>query len=258
MANVVYPNFVLESKATDLLTTAVNMRNYMTIDNSLTGSAGMKKVINTYTYAGEAEELTIGKGNTKRGTISYKGTEYEVKLVQQVFDYYDEDAMRDPQIVDKMMKGATQVMANKMTADFLTEIAKTTTESTFASAFGYDAVVDGITELNLEDESPIFNMIPNTWKAQVRKDPDYKAARQGEVIYTGQMGTISGIPVVPSKSLSDAAYVATREAVTCFMKKDVEVEQDRDAETRKNTVILRTYYITALTDATKACKVTKA
>lgn len=258
MANTVYPNFVLESKATDLLTTAVNMRNYMTVDTSLTESAGMKKVINTYTYTGEAEELGIGQANSKRGAISYKGTEYEVKLVQQTFDYFDEDAMKDPQIVDKMMKGATQVMANKMTADFLTEIQKTATASTFASSFGYDAVVDGISELNLEDESPIFNMIPNGWKAQVRKDPDYKAARQGEVIYTGQMGTVSGVPVVPSKALTDAAYVATREAVTCYMKKDVEVEQTRDAEKRKNTVILRTYYITALTDATKACKVSKA
>ena len=257
MANTVYPNFVLENKATDLLTTAVNMRNYMTIDTSLTASAGMKKTINTYTYTGEAEELEVGKANTKRGSISYVPTEYTVKLVQQTFYYYDEDVMKDPTIVDNMMKGATQVMANKMTADFLTEIAKTTTASTFASNYGYDAVVDGITELNLEDESPIFNMIPNGWKAQVRKDADYKAARMGEVVYTGQMGTVSGIPVVPSKALTDAAYVATKQAVTCFMKKDVEVEQTRDAETRKNTVILRTYYITALTDATKACKVSK-
>jgi hypothetical protein len=51
-------------------------------------------------------------------------------------------------------------------------------------------------------------------------------------------------------------YVATKEAVKCFLKKDVEVEQERDADKRKNSVYLRTYYVVALVDATKACKVT--
>lgn len=260
MANTVYPNKVLEAKATDLLTTALNVRNYMTIDTSLTASAGMTKTINTYTYTGEAEELGVGVGNTdeKRGSITYVGKDYVVKVVQQAFDYYDEDVMKDPQIVDMMMKGATQVMANKMTADFTAEIAKTTTAATFASTYGYEAIVDGISALNIEDESGVFDLIPNGWKAQLRKDPDYKAARMGEVVYSGQVGTVAGIPVIPSKALADASYVATKEAVKLFMKKDVEVEQERDPNTRKNSVYLRTVYICALVDATKACKVAKA
>ena len=258
MANTVYPNKVLEAKATDLLATALNVRNYMTIDNSLTASAGMTKTINTYTYSGEAEELGIGQGNTQRGSITYVGNDYVVKVVQQAFDYYDEDVMKDPQIVDMMMKGATQVMANKMTADFMAEIEKTTTSSTFSSNYGYEAIVDGISALNIEDETGVFDLIPNAWKAQLRKDEDYKAARMGEVVYSGQVGTVAGIPVIPSKALTNASYVATKEAVKLFMKKDVEVEQERDPNTRKNSVYLRTVYICALVDATKACKVAKA
>ena len=46
----------------------------------------------------------------------------------------------------------------------------------------------------------------------------------------------------------------TAEAVKLFMKKDIEVEQDRDADTRTNSVYLRTAYICALADATKICK----
>jgi len=48
------------------------------------------------------------------------------------------------------------------------------------------------------------------------------------------------------------------EAVKLFMKKDVEVEQERDADTRTNSVYLRTAYIVALVDATKICKIAKA
>ena len=262
MANTVYANKVIEAKAKDLLTTAVNTRNLMTIDDSLTQEAGMTKTINVYTYSGEAEELAAGVGNTasKRGNISYTGTDYTVKMVQQAFDYTDEDFMKDNTIVDNMLKGANQVMINKMTSDFLTECAKATLKQTFTkgSAIGYDTIVDAISKLNLEDESGVFVVIPNAWKAALRKDQDYKSARMGEVIYNGQVGTICGIPVIASKALTTKAYVMTKEAVKLFMKKDVEVEQDRDKDKRINSVYLRTAYISALVDATKICEISEA
>lgn len=262
MANTVYANKVIEAKAKDLLSTAINTRNLMTIDDSLTQEAGMTKTINVYTYSGEAEELAAGVGNTasKRGNITYTGTDYTVKMIQQAFDYTDEDFMKDNTIVDNMVKGANQVMINKMTSDFLTECAKATLKQTFTkgSAIGYDTIVDAISKLNLEDESEVFIVIPNAWKASLRKDTDYKSARMGEVIYNGQVGTICGIPVIASKALTTKAYVMTKEAVKLFMKKDVEVEQDRNKDKRINSVYLRTAYICALVDATKICEISEA
>ena len=262
MANTVYANKIIEAKAKDLLTTAVNTKNLMTVDNSLTQEAGMTKTINVYTYSGEAEELTAGNGNTasKRGSITYTGTDYTVKMVQQAFDYYDEDFMKDNTIVDNMLKGANQVMVNKMTSDFMTECAKATLSQTFTkgSSISYDTIVDAISKLNLEDESNVFIVLPNAWKAALRKDSDYISARMGEVVYTGQVGTICGIPVIATKALTTAAYVMTKEAVKLFMKKDVEVEQERDADKRKNSVYLRTAYVCALVDSTKIAKITEA
>lgn len=256
MANTVFENKVIEARAKDLLTTAINTRSLMTVDNTLAESAGMTKTINTYTYEGTAEELATGAKNTNRGKIAYVGNDYTVKRVQQVFDYFDDDFMKDPTIVDNMLKGANQVMVNKMTADFVTEASKASLGHEFTGAFGYDAVVDGISTLNLEDESKVFIVAPLAWKAQLRKDEDYKAARMGEVVYTGQAGTLCGVPVIFTKALNEAnnGFVMTQEAVKLFMKKDVEVEQDRDKEAKQNTVILSTYYICALADATKICR----
>lgn len=264
--NTVYPNRVIEAKAKDILTTQINARSMMTIDTSLTQNAGMVKTINTYTYTGAAEEVAAGSGNSTRGSIAYVGKDYTVKMVQQAFDYLDEDFMKDPVIVDFGIKGATSVMTNKMTSDFYSALAtkngasELVTGITFAKgkALSYDVIVDAISELNLEDESKIFIVIPNAWKASLRKDADYKSAQMGEVIYNGQVGTICGIPVIATKALTDKAYVMTNEAVTLFLKKDVEVEQDRDADTRKNSVYLRDCYVCALTDATKACRITEA
>nr|CAI9750236.1 major head protein [uncultured phage] len=267
MANTVFPNKVIEAKAKDILTTQINARSMMTIDTSLTQNAGMVKTINTYTYTGAAEEVAAGSGNSTRGSIAYVGKDYTVKMVQQAFDYLDEDFMKDPVIVDFGIKGATSVMTNDMTSKFYAALATTGSGSaelvtgiTFAKgkALSYDVIVDAISELNLEDESKVFIVIPNAWKAALRKDADYKSAQMGEVIYNGQVGTICGIPVIATKALTDKAYVMTNEAVTLFLKKDVEVEQDRDADKRKNSVYLRDCYVCALTDATKACKITEA
>jgi hypothetical protein len=258
MANTVYANKVIEAKAKELLNTSVNTRNLMTVDNELAQSAGMTKTINVYTYSGTAEEVAVGAGNTSRGAISYVGKDYTVKTVQQVFDYFDEDFMKDPTIVDNMLKGANQVMVNKMNADYFTECAKATLSHSIDGALSYDGIVDGIAKLNVEDESKLFVLIPNAWKADLRKDADYKAARMGEVVYNGQVGTVAGLPVIATAALTDAAYVASPEAIKLFLKKDVEIEQERDGEKRQNTVIERAYYICALEDATKIAKIVKA
>jgi hypothetical protein len=44
------------------------------------------------------------------------------------------------------------------------------------------------------------------------------------------------------------------EAIKLFIKKDVEVEQDRESNTRTNSIYLRAAYLVALVDATKICK----
>lgn len=273
MANTVFANAILEAKASDLLTTSVNARSLMTIDSGLAENAGMKKTINTYTYTGVAETLAAGAGNTAatRGSVAYVGKDYTIGTVQQAFDYTDEDAMKDPQIVDVMMKGATQVMVNKLTADFYAALATEdedekilikTSEFAAEGAIGYDAVVDAIAVMNVEDESQLILLISPAWKADIRKDEDYKAAQMGEVIYNGMVGTLAGIPVIVTKALTTTtnpyAVLCTKDAVTCFIKKDVEVEQDRVADTRTNSVYLRMAYIVALTDATKACKISEA
>lgn len=256
MANTVFENKVIEAKATDLLTTTVNHRALMTIDNSLAETEGMTKTINVYTYTGKVEKLADGAKNTTRGAVSYVGTDYKVQRAQQVFDYSDSDYMKDSSVVDVALEGANALMANELTADFYIEAAKASVAHT-VEALGYEGIVDAIAKLNIEDESKLFVVIPNEWKAEIRKDEDYKNARMGEVVYNGQVGTICGIPVIATNAITDVAYVMTAEAIKLFMKKDVEVEQDRDIETKINTVALTTYYICALVNNNKICKISK-
>lgn len=261
MANTVYSNFVLESKLRDLLATKLNTKTLMTIDGSLAESAGMIKKINTYTYTGAVETVAKGDTNTTRGAITYSTTPYEVAVAQQVFDYFDEEFMTDPNVVDMGIEGAANLMTNDMTSKYFAELAKATLSQTYAKggALTYDTVVDAIAKMNLEDESGLFLIIGNDLKAQIRKDEDFKAKELGKVIADGAIGTLSGVPVICSKAVpAKTAYLATKEAVTLYTKKDSEVEQERDGEHRKNTVIMRKVNLVALTDATKVVKITEA
>lgn len=248
MAHTIFENKVIEAKATELLTTSVNARNLMTIDNTLAEGEGMTKVVNVYSYTGAAEKLADGAKNSTRGALAFVGKEYKVQRAQHTFDYTDTQFMTDNNVLEMSLKFANDVLTNEMTKDFYAECAKCS--KSVEGAISYDTIVDAIAEANLENEAGLFVVIPNDKKAELRKDEDYKNARNGEVIYSGQVGTVAGIPVIATKA-ADKAYVMTKDAVKLFMKKDVEVEQDRDIEAKTNTVVLSTYYVCALADDSK-------
>ena len=258
MANTVYSNFVLESQLKDNLTSAINHRALMKIDNTLADEAGTIKKINTYTYTGKVEKLAAGAKNTVRGALTFTTSQYEVQRAQQVWDYNDTEFMADPSIVEHGMKAGANLLANDIVADFYTEAEKATLTQTF-DTFNYDAVVDAIAKMNLESEEGLYVLISPELKAEIRKDADFKAKQMGQVMVDGAIGTVAGLPVVVSKAVAaDVAYVAHPNAITLFMKKDAEVEQARDAEAGVNTIVMRQVELVALTDATKIVKMTRA
>ena len=57
-------------------------------------------------------------------------------------------------------------------------------------------------------------------------------------------------------AVENTIVIANKNAVTLFNKRGVEVEQDRDGDIRQNTIWSRKYFLPALTDATKAVKIT--
>lgn len=257
-ANTPFPNEVLENKFKDLLETALDARTLMDIDGSLQGHAGMIKKVNTYEYEGAVEQLAMGAGNTVKGSVTYTTDPREVLLYQQAFEYADEQIMEDPAILDFGLKGMAQTMVQEINDQYFAELAKTTSKVE-ADVLSYDAVVDAIALMNVEDENGIFLLIGNDNKAVLRKDPDFKAVEGGKIIINGQIGWVGGLPVIVSKMVPEGeAYVATRKAVKFLTKKEVEAEQDRDADTRVNNIYMRRVGLIYLADATQAVKIVPA
>ena len=227
----------------------------MTIDTSMTESAGMKKVINTYTASGNVEELGMGEGNSTEITVSFTPTEYEVKTYQGKFAFYDEQEMTDPMVVDVGLEGSAKTMINTFTTKAIDEFKKATLVQS-ATAWGFDVIVDAIAKMNLESEEGLFLLISPADQAKFRKALKDDLKYSEGFVRTGYIGSVCGVPVIVSKAVpANEGYLATKEAVSVFIKKDTETEYERDADKRNNTYWIRKVAVVALTDATKVVKV---
>lgn len=254
MAIQLYDNFVVENKITDTVNSLLDVNSLMTLDTTLTTDAGLTKKIHKYTYTGHVEQLAKGAKNTQFGEIAMAESEYTVKRYQQTYKFNDIDVMTDPTIQDVFADGAAKAMANEIRTEYFTELAKISKSTSVTGALTYDAVVDALQQVGVEDEDNLFLLMGGDGKAAIRKDDDFINSRQGEILYTGQFGTICGVPCVFSKLVpANTVYATKKDAVKFFVKREGTVEQDRDIETKDNTVVYERHGLIALVDDTESC-----
>lgn len=258
MANVIYDNFVLANEIEDQYKSHLDLMRFCTIDNSLVGEPGMTKKIHVYRATDATEKLAMGAGNTKSIEVNYTPEEYTILMAQNRFQYYDEEAMTDPMVVTVGTRHAAVDMFNTVNADIFAEFNKATLAHT-ASAPDFGCFADAAALLNVENLEglELFAFVNPADIASVRK------ALKDELKYVegfarqGYVGTVAGWNLYTKKDAVKGTIVGgTREAVTLFNKPGVNVEQERDGNIRQNTIYSRKYYLAALTDATKAVKIT--
>ena len=260
MSNTPYENFFLSNEVEDQFNSHLDLAQFCTVDTGLEGTAGMKRVINVYSATDGTEKLGKGEGNSKSISVTHTSKEYEILLAQNKFDYFDEEAMTDPNVVPVGMKHAGTDLFNTANADIYAEYGKATL-STTPSAFDFAAFVDAQAKLGLEDleDVSIFGFVSPDDMGAVRKSLKDDLKYVEAFAKNGYVGTVAGINLYTKKDATvGTIIIGTKDAVTLFVKTGVETEQERDGNTRLNSIFNRKYYLAALTDATKAVKMVKA
>lgn len=260
MAHTIYENFVLANEIEDQYNSHLDLMRFCTIDNSLTGTPGMIKRINVYRATDGTEKLAMGEGNSKDIEVSFTDEEYKILMAQNRFYWYDEQEMTDPLVVTTGMRHMATDMFNHVNADIFAEFNKAT-QTVSANAFNFDAFVDAGALLNSENLEGMekFAFVSPADVAKIRKALKDDLKYVEAFVRQGYIGTVADWNLYTKKDAVAGTIVGgTKEAVTLFNKRGVEVEQDRDSDIRKNTVWSRKYYLAALTDATKAVKITLA
>lgn len=264
MAHRIYDNFYLSNEVEDQFNSHLNLQQFCTVDNSLVGTAGMVRKINVYRATDGTEKLAMGEGNTKSIEVSYTPEEYRILMAQNKFQYFDEQEMTDPMLVPVGTRHMGTDMFNTVNADIFAEFNKATLTVTTAKV-DFGAFADAVAALNIEstDNDPAqvapmtFGFVRPSDMAQLRKNLAEDLKYVESFARSGYVGTVAGVNLYTKKdAVSGTIIVATRQAVTLFNKKGVEIEQERDGDIRQNTIYSRKYYLAALTDATKAVKIT--
>lgn len=250
---------VMAVAITDITNSILDVRGLFTVDNDLQLGSGLTKKIDKYTYTGSVETLSKGEANTSDayGSVNYTTSEYTVSRKQHPFKYFDDDAMSNDKLLNILTDGAGKTMANQFRSEYYTELAKIANHFDVSEYSGlYDAVVDAVAALPKASEldtTDLFVLMGADMRAKVRKDPLFEASRQGEILYTGQFGTIAGIPCVYSNLIPfGTVYVTEKKAITCFIKKEGTVETARNIQTKETEVVYSRYGLVALTDETRS------
>jgi hypothetical protein len=263
MSNNPYANKVIENKIESLLSTKVDLSAYFAVDRSLEASAGMSKTVNKYKAAGNVEDLAQGNGNSGVIEAGYAGTDYTVGVTQGKGQWFDEEAMKDPTCVDAIVNGAAEIMQNDFTTKAIAQAKKFEKGvecdfSTSTSGYFFGKFVDAIAELGEEAENLIALANPADI-AYIRKQLGQSLQYVEGFVRTGYIGTVCGVPIIMTKACPAGCMpIFAKEAITLFLKKGVEVEQDRDPDLRKNLLYIRKVALVAMTDANKIVGLAKA
>lgn len=260
MANNPFPNVFLSNEVEDQYNSRLDLQRFCTIDNGLVGNPGMTRQINVYSATDSVQKVAKGAGNTNTTDVTYAPHQYTIATAQGRFAYYDEDAMEDPMIVVTGVRHLGVDMFNTVNTDAFAEFNKAKLV-VLPSAIDFDGFADAQAMMGLESLEGVefFAFVNPSDVAALRKALKTSLQYVEAFARSGYVGTVAGVNVYTKKdAVSGTIIVATREAVTIFNKKGVEVEQparsNDEANIRQNWVYTRKYYIAALTNENRAVK----
>ena len=258
MSNLPYSNFFLSNEVEDQYNSLLDLQRFVKVDNGLVGNPGMVRKINVYSATDSVEKVALGVGNTLVTEAGYVQKEYEIATAQGRFMYYDEEAMADPMLVPVGVRHLGVDMFNTVNADVYSEFTSTP-QVTVPSAIDFDAFADAVSMMNVEN---IEGLTVNAFVcpadvAALRKALKNTLQYVEAFARQGYVGTVAGVNIYTKKDAnSGEIVVATNTAVTIFNKRGVDLEtparSNDEANIRQNWIYVRKYYITALTDESKA------
>lgn len=259
MANRPYDNFFLANEVEDQFNSHLDLQQFVTVNTDLAGVEGMKYIIHKYSASDSVTDVAMMQGNTTDSEATYTEVEYEIKCAQGRFKWYDEEEMKDNMIVVTGTRHLGTDMFNHANGDTYDEFLKAEIIVP-ATSFDFNAFVDGVSMFNFEDSDvkPIFALVAGEDVAAIRKNLKDSLEYVEAYVRSGYIGSVNGVHIYTKKDATPGTVaIATKEAVTLYVKKGTEFEAERDANTRMNRNYVRKYYVPALTDATKAVLIIK-
>ena len=252
----VVDNEVVEQKLQNQLITKLDMNQFITLDYNLAEAPGMIKKVRTYVGTGDVQDLAMGEGNSVVIGADFVESDYRVAVTQGTAIWYDEQQMADPKAIDKAIEHLSEALVNDVTKKVVGELRNATEE---IATLDFDGIVDAIAAFPDEENPGMYLLMNKLAYAALQKECKDELKYVEAFVRSGYVGHLAGVPIFVTKALDNdddkaEAYLATKDAITCFMKKGVETEQLRDPGTRSTAIVGRNVKVIAATKLNKIFK----
>lgn len=238
------------------------------VDDTLAGVAGDTIVVPQYSYIGDADDVAEGVevGTT---TLITTTTEATIKKAMKAVELSDEAVLSgygNP--IGETNNQLAAAIAAKVDNDAMDALQTATTQYSADGIISYDGIIDAIDKFGEESNCQKVIFVHPTQLTQLRHDEDFISCEKytGNVILSGEIGMIANTRVVPSKKVplvegkyvcpivkieNDAETEDETPALTIYLKRDTNVEVERQTLKRVTDISVDKFYTVVLSNDSK-------
>lgn len=286
LANLVNPEVMAQMVSANL-PKKIKFSRIAHIDTTLVGRSGDTVTVPKYAYIGDAEDVAEGvaMGTT---TLTASTTTVTIKKAGKAIELTDESVLSgygDP--VGEGTNQITMAIASKIDADCVDALDDASmVYDGSAGIIDYEGIVKAVDLMEDESDEPIqmIMFVHPKQVTQLRLDPEFRDITKYplQTVMTGTIGAIAGVQIVKSKRVKvvevgeegsqvecyanpiivvdqadpnqapDAdGNAESATALTIYMKRDVQLEADRDILAKTTVVSGDEHYGVALSNDSK-------
>ena len=271
-ANVVNPE-VMGDMIGAKIEAMLKLTKYAKLDTTLEGTAGDTKTVPSWNYIGDAEDVAEGAEVDLTAMTAGVKTFTIKKAMKAVGITQEAVNSAHGNIIGETETQLAKAIAGKVDADVLAALLTATAVSGNGSApISYEGIVDAVGVFNEEEITEKVMFVNPAQVTTLRKDANFISADKYNynVVATGEIGTIAGVHIVPSRRIVASGDVFTcpivklepaspeteytedeLAAVTIFLKKDIQTDAEWKPRTQTHEITTAKYYGVALTNEAK-------
>lgn len=238
------------------------------VDDTITGVAGDTIVVPQYTYIGDADDVAEG-AEVALTTLVTTTTEATIKKAMKAVELSDEAVLSgygNP--IGEANNQLAAAIAAKVDNDAMDALLTANASYDAGAIISYDGIIDAIDKFGEESNCQKVIFVHPSQLTQLRHDEDFISCEKytGNVILSGEIGMIANTRVVPSKKVpvvkdsyvcpivkieSDAEAEDETPALTIYLKRDTNVEVERQTLRRVTDISVDKFYTVVLSNAGK-------
>lgn len=238
------------------------------VDDTLAGVAGDTIVVPQYSYIGDADDVAEGV-EVDTTTLITTTTEATIKKAMKAVELSDEAVLSgygNP--IGETNNQLAAAIAAKVDNDAMDALQTASTTYDADGIISYDGIIDAIDKFGEESNCQKVIFVHPSQLTQLRHDEDFISCEKytGNVILSGEIGMIANTRVVPSKKvpLVDGKFVCPvvkiendqetedeTPALTIYLKRDTNVEVERQTLKRVTDISVDKFYTVVLSNDSK-------